>query len=182
MVMRAGDEPRRRRMIRGTIARIGDLDMRYGQLSQLATLECTSSRRNTVMCALPRVTRVTTGYQRDSSSKRPRASVVFAAPPPTVGGPRGGHGVQGFAPRGRRLRRPWTPRPPHGRMHLSEQAHACSATGSDVWTGSSRTPEASPAAVRSTTNGRSGAPHGTVAFRRTGCVPSRRVAPPLPRA
>jgi hypothetical protein len=62
--------PRRRRMIRGTIARIGDLTMRYGRLSQLATLECTSSRRSTVMCALPRATAVTTEYQRDSSSKR----------------------------------------------------------------------------------------------------------------
>jgi hypothetical protein len=28
----------------------------------------------------------------------------------------------------RRLRRPWTPRPPRGEMHLSEQADACSAT------------------------------------------------------
>jgi len=35
------------------------------------------------MCALPRVTRVTTVYQRDSSSKRPRASVVSAARSPT---------------------------------------------------------------------------------------------------
>jgi len=78
-MMRTGDGPRRRRMIRGTIVRIGDLDMRYGLLSQLATLDCTSSRRNTVMCALPRATAVTTVYQRDSSSKRPRSSVVSAA-------------------------------------------------------------------------------------------------------
>src|SRR5688500_465421 len=70
-------------MIRGTIARIGDLAMRYGLASQLATLDCTSSRRSTVMCALPRATAVTTVYQRDSSSKRPRASVVFAARAPT---------------------------------------------------------------------------------------------------
>jgi hypothetical protein len=28
--------------------------------------------------------------------------------------PRGGHGVQGFAPFGRRLQRPWTPRPRRG--------------------------------------------------------------------
>jgi len=35
------------------------------------------------MCALPRATAVTTVYQRDSSSKRPRASVVSAARPPT---------------------------------------------------------------------------------------------------
>jgi len=34
------------------------------------------------MCAPPRATAVTTGYQRDSSSKRPRASVVFAAQSP----------------------------------------------------------------------------------------------------
>ena len=80
-VTRTGDGPRRRRMIRGTIARIGGLVMRYGHPSQLATLECTSSRRSTVMCALPRATAVTTVYQRDSSSKRPRASVVFAARP-----------------------------------------------------------------------------------------------------
>jgi len=77
--MRFGDGPRRRRMIRGTIARIGDLVLRYGSQSQLATLDCTSSRRSTVMCALPRATAVTTVYQRDSSSKRPRSSVVFAA-------------------------------------------------------------------------------------------------------
>jgi len=31
------------------------------------------------MCALLRATAVTTEYQRDSSSKRPRSSVVFAA-------------------------------------------------------------------------------------------------------
>jgi hypothetical protein len=77
--MRFSDGPRRRRMIRGTIARIGDLTMRYGHLSQLATLDCTSSRRSTVMCAPPRATAVTTVYQRDSSSKRPRSSVAFAA-------------------------------------------------------------------------------------------------------
>ena len=80
---RVGDGPRRRRMIRGTIARIGELAMRYGHPSQLATLDCTSSRRSTVMCALPRATAVTTEYQRDSSSKRPRSSVVSAARAPT---------------------------------------------------------------------------------------------------
>jgi len=35
------------------------------------------------MCALPRATAVTTEYQRDSSSKRPRSSVVSAARAPT---------------------------------------------------------------------------------------------------
>ena len=84
VMMRFGDGPRRRRMIRGTIARIGELAMRYGHPSQLATLDCTSSRRSTVMCALPRATAVTTVYQRDSSSKRPRASVVSAARVPTA--------------------------------------------------------------------------------------------------
>src|SRR5829696_9580465 len=79
---RFGDGPRRRRMIRGTIARIGELAMRYGYLSQLATLDCTSSRRSTVMWALPRAIAVTTVYQRDSSSKRPRLSVVSAARTP----------------------------------------------------------------------------------------------------
>jgi len=81
--MRFGDGPRRRRMIRGTIARIGELAMRHGRPSQLATLDCTSSRRSTVMCARPRATVVTTVYQRDSSSKRPRSSVVSAARAPT---------------------------------------------------------------------------------------------------
>jgi len=52
-------------------ARIGELAMRYGQPSQLAPLDCTSSRRSTVMCALLRLSAVTTEYQRDSSSKRP---------------------------------------------------------------------------------------------------------------
>src|SRR4051812_15677234 len=75
-----GDGPGRRRVIRGTIARIGELAMRYGLPSQLATLDCTSSRRSTVMCALPRAIAVTTVYQRDSSSKRPRSSVVFGVP------------------------------------------------------------------------------------------------------
>jgi hypothetical protein len=73
------DGPRSRRMIRGTIARTGGLCMRYGLLSQLATLDCTSSRRSTVMRALPRATAVTTVYQRDSSSKRPRSSVAARA-------------------------------------------------------------------------------------------------------
>ena len=76
---RVGDGPRRRRMIRGTIVRIGELRVRYGLPSQLANLDCTSSRRSTVMCALLRATAVTTEYQSDSSSKRPRSSVVFAA-------------------------------------------------------------------------------------------------------
>src|SRR5215210_6013756 len=53
--------------------------MPYGLASHLATLDCTSSRRSTVMCALLRAIALTTVYQRDSSSKRPRASVVFAA-------------------------------------------------------------------------------------------------------
>jgi hypothetical protein len=123
---RVGDGPRRRRMIRGTIARIGDLDMRYGLRSQLATLECTSSRRSTVMCALPRVTRVTTVYQRDSSSKRPRPSVVSAARAPTASAiPGGEHGIQGCAACSRRLRRPWTPRSPPGNRQLCQQADAC---------------------------------------------------------
>jgi hypothetical protein len=80
---RLGDGPRRRRMIRGTIARTSELAMRYGQPSQLAILDCMSSRRSTVMCALPRAIAVTTVYQRDSSSKRPRLPVVSAARAPT---------------------------------------------------------------------------------------------------
>ena len=80
VVTSCGDGPRRRRMIRGTIRRTRELAMRYGrQRSQLALLDCTSSRRSTVMCARPRSGAVTTEYQRDSSSKRPRSSVVFAA-------------------------------------------------------------------------------------------------------
>ena len=63
----------------GTNQRIGGLAMRYGLRSQLAPLDCTSSRRSTVMRALPRATGVTTGYQRDSSSKRPMSSVTLAA-------------------------------------------------------------------------------------------------------
>jgi len=77
------------------------------------------------MCALPQVTAVTTVYQRDSSSKRPRASVVSAAREPTFDVPRDGHGIQGVAACGRRLRRPWTPRPPRGGKHLCQQADAC---------------------------------------------------------
>ena len=77
--MRVSDGPRRRRMDRGTILRTGDVGLRYGFRSQLATRDCTASRRSTVMCALLQTTAVTTVYQRDSSSKRPRSSVVFAA-------------------------------------------------------------------------------------------------------
>ena len=47
--------------------------------------DCMSSRRSTVMCALLRATAVITGYQRDSSSKRPRLSVVSAVRTPTHG-------------------------------------------------------------------------------------------------
>ena len=80
---RPGHGPRRRRMMRGTIVRTGGLAVRYGrQRSQLARIDCTSSRRSTVMCALSRATAITTEYQRDSSSKRPRSSVVFAAREP----------------------------------------------------------------------------------------------------
>jgi hypothetical protein len=83
---RPGHGPRRRRMKRGTIVRTGGLAVRQGrQRSQLARIDCTSSRRSTVMCALSRATAITTEYQRDSSSKRPRSSVVFAAREP---GPR----------------------------------------------------------------------------------------------
>jgi hypothetical protein len=81
------DEPRAvatlERMIRSTIVRIGELVLRYGHLTQLAPLDRTSSRRSSVMCALPRATAVTTVYQGDSSSKRPRSSVVSAARAPT---------------------------------------------------------------------------------------------------
>src|SRR5512134_3583412 len=61
----------------GTNQRIGGLVMRHGPRSQRAPLDCTSSRRSTVMRALPWVTKVTTGYQRDSSSKRPMSSVTL---------------------------------------------------------------------------------------------------------
>src|SRR3990172_1499732 len=43
-----------------------------------SALDCTSSRRNTVLCALLRSRGVITEYQSDSSSKRPRLSVAFA--------------------------------------------------------------------------------------------------------
>ena len=72
---------RRRRIDIGTNQRTGDLTMRYGFRSQLAPLDCTSSRRSTVMCALSRVTGITTEYQRDSSSKRPMSSVALVARP-----------------------------------------------------------------------------------------------------
>jgi hypothetical protein len=92
---RVSDGPRRRRRIRGTIARIGDLIMRNGPASQLATLDCTSSRRSTVMRALPRAIAATTEYQRDSSSKRPRSSVASAARAPTRASPTGGSETMG---------------------------------------------------------------------------------------
>jgi hypothetical protein len=112
--MRSVDGPRRRRMIRGTIARISVLIMRHGpdvpirdlRLPVLPTKHCH------VCSAAPAVTTV---YQRDSSSKRPRASVVSAVrtrPRASPGVSEDDHGVQGFAPSGRRLRRPWTPRSP----------------------------------------------------------------------
>jgi hypothetical protein len=86
---RFGDGPRRRRMIRGTIVRIGGHTMRPGPRPAFALQDCTSSQRSTVMCALPRATAVTTEYQRDSSSKRPRSSVVSAARAPTQTTPTG---------------------------------------------------------------------------------------------
>ena len=108
--MWTGDGPRRRRAIRGTIVRIGELAVRYGHPSQLASLDCTASRRSTVMRALLRVTAVTTEYQRDSSSKRPRPSVVLAAPSRASPEPVSHEtaAVQDCAPCGRRRRRSWT--------------------------------------------------------------------------
>src|SRR5712692_2333911 len=97
---RVNDAPRRRRMIRGTIVRTGGLQMRYGHPSQLATPDCASSRRSTVMCALLHASAVTTVYENDSSSKRPRSSVVFAVRAST-GASRlseDEHGLQGCAP------------------------------------------------------------------------------------
>lgn len=61
------------------------------------------------MCALPRATVVTTVYQRDSSSKRPRSFVVFPARTlPRVAGRMSDEepGLHGFAACGRRLRAP----------------------------------------------------------------------------
>ena len=68
--------------------RIGGPSNAMELVSQLAPIDCASSRRSTVMCALPPPA-VTTEYQRDSSSKRPRSSVVFAARPPTRASPTG---------------------------------------------------------------------------------------------
>ena len=66
-------------MTHGTIPRMGDSAMRHGrQRPGPAVLECLPSRRFTVMDALPRPAAVITGYQRDSSSKRPWVSVVLA--------------------------------------------------------------------------------------------------------
>ncbi len=62
------------------MVRTSGLALRYGRgPSQLARIDCMASRRSTVMRALSRDTAITTEYQRDSSSKRPPASVVFAA-------------------------------------------------------------------------------------------------------
>jgi len=66
-------------MTTGTIVRISALILRSGLRSQLAFEDWLSSRRSTVMRALPRAIAVTTEYQSDSSSKRPESSVVFAA-------------------------------------------------------------------------------------------------------
>ena len=114
-------------MRRGTIMRTGGLAMRYGLTSQLATLDCTSSRRSTVMCALP-APPVTTEYQRDSSSKRPRASVVSAARAPTDGPDHVRRTAsRASRPAGGACGAPG-PRAPHvvGRL-LCRQANACSA-------------------------------------------------------
>jgi len=132
LVMWFGDGPRRRRMIRGTIARIGELAMRYGLPSQLATLDCTSSRRSTVMCALLRATAVTAVYQRDSSSKRPRSSVASAARAPT----RPGRTLWRTRPPGLRALRAAPAGAPGPRVRhsvgglLCEQANACSHASS----------------------------------------------------
>lgn len=104
----------RRRMDLGTIQRSGGLAMRYGLRSQLAPLDCTSSRRSTVMCALLQATAVTTEYQRDSSSKRPRSSVVLVA---------------------RSRRRPWTLPPPWTQKNAPTAAWKTTRPFSTVTTG-----------------------------------------------
>ena len=55
----------------------------------LADGDAETGTGSTVMRALPRATVVTTEYQRDSSSKRPRSSVASAARAPTRGSPSG---------------------------------------------------------------------------------------------
>ena len=86
----------------GTNQRIGVTTLRYGFQSQLALVDCTSSRRSTVLCALSRATEVTTEYQRDSSSKRPVSSVVLAARSParTSGYQRAGAASRAARPAG----------------------------------------------------------------------------------
>jgi len=128
--MRFDDGPRRRRMTRGTIQRTGEQRMRRGRgRPRLATLDCPPSRRSTVMCALPRAIAVTTEYQRDSSSKRPRSSVVFAARAPTRASPIGCQMADAAArasrPAGGAFGAPG-PRVRHlTRTLLCRQAHAC---------------------------------------------------------
>src|SRR2546428_5792203 len=98
--MRTGDGQRRRRMIRGTIARIGDyLAMQYGPCVPTRDLDRTSSLRSTVMCAL---------LGSDRSDHRISAGLVVEAPSnvrrlraPAPQMPERWHGVQGFAPSGR---------------------------------------------------------------------------------
>jgi len=62
------------------------------------------------MCALLRAIAVTTVYQRDSSSKRPRFSVVFAARPRLASRESQKMSAASRAPRpaGGASRRPWT--------------------------------------------------------------------------
>ena len=57
----------------------------YAVRTTVATrvLDCTSSRRTTVMRALPQATGVITEFQRDPSSKRPPSFDVWEARPPT---------------------------------------------------------------------------------------------------
>ena len=105
-----GDGPPRRRIIRGTMVRIGGQTMRYGPRpnSRLKTARPPDEALSCVRC---RDLAVITGYQRDLSSKRPRVSVVLAVR--SSAAPRDmSHetlGVQDSAPCGRRLRRSWTP-------------------------------------------------------------------------
>ena len=114
--MQGGDGSRRRRRIqRHDCEDRRQSAMRYGARSQLARQDCPASRRSTVMRALLWATTVTTGYQRDSSSKRPRSSVVFATrhlprPPSQDRGLTTGHSISGYGGPPKRFARRRKPR------------------------------------------------------------------------
>ena len=116
----------RRRMIRGMIAEDGGAipacEWKWNARFVILFRSGCPLRRTTVMRALPRRLVAATADQRDPRRRSAQASSVVSVGPSPTPTCDSACGVQGCAPSGRRLRRPWTPQavPPSEGWYVSK--------------------------------------------------------------